>query len=156
VTDIDAVPFEASYLRESGGRRPATPARQSFWAASTQGRGTQTLDWHMKDGDWSVVVMNADGSRGVAADVSAGAKISFLDELGWISIATGGALMTGALGLTVLGVRPPRNRPPHAQVGGWHRQPPDSTQSTTAHQGARPGRAPVLRALPWCGQGKRR
>lgn len=118
LTDLDAVPFEASYRRESGDRRPATPARESFWAASTQGRGIQALDWRVKDGDWSVVVMNADGSRGVAADVSAGAKIPFLDELGWTAIGVGGALLIGALTLTVLGVRPPRNRPPRVQVGG--------------------------------------
>ena len=117
LTDLDAVPFEASYKRESGDRRPAAPAQESFWAVSTQGSGTQTLDWRVKDGDWSVVVMNADGSRGVAADVSAGAKIPFLDELGWTAIGVGGALLIGALALTVLGVRPPRNRPPHAQVG---------------------------------------
>ena len=47
VTEVDAFPLEASYQRESGKRRPAAPAEQSFWAASTQGRGTQTLDWRM-------------------------------------------------------------------------------------------------------------
>ena len=121
VTDLDADPFgrvEASYQRESGNRRPAAPGRESFWAAATQGRGTQTLDWRVKDGDWSVVVMNADGSRGVAADVTAGAKIPFLEELGWSAIGGGGALLTGALALIVLGLRPPRNRPPHVHVGG--------------------------------------
>jgi hypothetical protein len=116
VTDVDADPFEASYQRESGSRRPAAPAEQSFWAASTQGRGTQTLDWRVDDGNWSVVVMNADGSRGVAADVSAGAKLPFLDELGWSALGGGGALLIGALSLIVLGARPPRNRPPQVQV----------------------------------------
>jgi len=70
------------------------------------------------DGDWSVVVMNADGSRGVAADVSAGAKLPFLDEVGWSAIGGGSALLIGAAALIVLGVRSPRNRPPHAPVGG--------------------------------------
>jgi hypothetical protein len=118
VTDVDANPFEASYQRESGSRRPAAPAQESFWAASTQGRGTQTLDWRVDDGDWSVVVMNADGSRGVAADVSAGAKLPFLDEVGWSAIGGGSPLLIGAAALIVLGVRSPRNRPPHAPVGG--------------------------------------
>ena len=62
--------------------------------------------------------MNADGSRGVAADVSAGAKVPFLNELGWSAIGVGGALLSGALALTVLSARPPRNRPPQAQLGG--------------------------------------
>jgi hypothetical protein len=118
VTDVDADPFEAAYQRESGNRRPAAPAQESFWAASTQGRGTQTLDWRVDDGDWSVVVMNADGSRGVAADVSAGAKMPFLDELGWSALGGGGTLLIGALAMIVVGARPPRNRPPQVQVGG--------------------------------------
>jgi hypothetical protein len=123
VTDLDtnlfegSDPFEASYLREPGERRPGAPEKQSFWAASAQGRGTQTLDWQLEDGDWSIVLMNADGSRGVAADVSAGAMLSFLDELGWSAAGVGGGLLLLALTLTVLGVRPPRNRPPQAPAG---------------------------------------
>ncbi|MEA2420099.1 MAG: hypothetical protein QOE60_2305, partial [Thermoleophilaceae bacterium] len=101
VTDVNSDPFKASYRRESGNRRPAAPAQESFWAASTQGHGTQKLDWRVKDGNWSVVVMNADGSRGVAADIRAGAKISFLDELGWSALGAGGALLIGALTLIV-------------------------------------------------------
>jgi hypothetical protein len=115
VTDVDAFPFEASYLAEPGSRRPAAPAGKSFWAVSTQGRGTQTLDWRVQDGDWSVVVMNADGSRGIAADVRAGAKLPFLDELGVSALGVGGALLIGAIVLTVLGLRSPR-RPPQGQV----------------------------------------
>ena len=124
VTDVDAFPFEASYLSEPGSRRPAAPTRKSFWAASTQGRGTQTLDWRVRDGDWSVVVMNADGSPGVATDVRAGAKLPFLDELGVSAIGVGGALLIGAIVLTALGVRSPR-RPAQTQA-----QPRDSVAAT--------------------------
>ena len=115
VTDVDAFPFEASYLAQPGSRRPAAPAQKPFWEVSTQGRGTQTLDWRVRDGDWSVVVMNADGSRDVAADVRAGAKLPFLDELGVSAIGVGGALLIAAIVLTVLGVRSPR-RPSQSQV----------------------------------------
>src|ERR671915_2088229 len=66
VSDVDSWPFEASYdeSRVAGDRRPAPPGEQRIWAASVQGAGTQTLKWDVEDGDWSVVVMNADGSRG--------------------------------------------------------------------------------------------
>jgi len=38
----------------------------------------KTLTWKVRAGDWSVVLMNADGSRGVTADIDLGAKLSFL------------------------------------------------------------------------------
>jgi hypothetical protein len=113
VSDVDSWPFEVSYDERAvaGDGRPAPPATQSIWAASAQGAGTQTLDWDVQHGDWSVVVMNADGSPGVDADVSAGAKLPFLSELGWTATGTGAVLLIAAAGLLVLGIRPPRNRP---------------------------------------------
>ncbi len=53
---------------------PSHPPTRNIWAASQQGSGTQTMNWEIEDGDWSVVVMNADGSLGVDADISAGAE----------------------------------------------------------------------------------
>jgi hypothetical protein len=117
VTDVDYDPFEADYVSRDGAKKPAAPADQSIWVASTQGAGTQTLDWEADDGDWSIVVMNADGSAGVAADIDAGAKVPFLAEIGWGGIGGGVLLLLTAAGLLVLGGRPPRNRPGAAPMG---------------------------------------
>jgi hypothetical protein len=105
VEDINYEPFEASYRHQPGVRGPAAPGSERIWAASAQGTGTQTLEWEAEDGDWSVVVMNADGSRGVQADVSAGVKLPFLDELGWSAIGSGTLLLLTAAGLLVLSLR---------------------------------------------------
>jgi hypothetical protein len=113
VSDVDYSPFHASYREHGGDHRPALPANQGFWAASAHGSGTQTLAWDLKDGDWSIVVMNADGSRGVDTDISAGAKFPFLATLGWISLAGGLVLGIIAGTLIYLGARTPR--PPKAQ-----------------------------------------
>ncbi len=111
VSDVDSWPFEGSYDERTvaGDRRPAAPGKQPIWAASAQGPRTQTLDWDVEDGDWSVVVMNADGSRGVDAEVEAGAKVPFLAEIGWTATGTGAVLLIVAAGLLVLGIRRPRN-----------------------------------------------
>ena len=106
VTEIDSSPFEAHYSRRDGDATPAAPASRGFWAASAHGAGPQTLTWDVDDGDWSVVVMNADGSPGVSADINAGARIGFLDEAGWIAIGTGTVLLVLAAGLLYVGVRP--------------------------------------------------
>ncbi|HWT24072.1 MAG TPA: hypothetical protein VN213_11250, partial [Solirubrobacteraceae bacterium] len=83
VTDLDYAPFHADY-RDHAGARPSTPpSRQAFWTASAQGTDTQTVRWDVEQGSWTVVVMNADGSAGVDAGISAGAKVPFLAPVGW-------------------------------------------------------------------------
>ena len=112
VSDVDSWPFDADYEEHAiaGERKPAPPAKQPIWTASAQGAGTQTLEWDVEDGDWSVVVMNADGSRGVDAEVEAGAKVPFLAEVGWTAAGTGAFLLIAAAALLVAGIRTPRYR----------------------------------------------
>jgi hypothetical protein len=103
VTDVDYDPFDPSY-RDFDGSAPARPAEQDFWVASSQGGGSQTLDWKAREGDWSVVVMNQDASAGVDVGVKAGAKLGFLEPLGYgllgiglLVLAAGGALIAGGV-----------------------------------------------------------
>lgn len=111
VTDIEDGPFSSFHVtyRDHGGSvEPAAPAEQRFWAASAQGTGSQAMTWKVRDGDWSVVVMNADGSAGVDARVRAGAEVPFLAPAGWITLGGGLVLLAGAGGLLYLGIRKPR------------------------------------------------
>jgi hypothetical protein len=109
LTDVDYSPFDPTYRSARGEQRPATPAAQDFWAAKASGDGTRTLSWDVRDGDWSVVVMNADGSAGVDAAVSAGAEMPWLDEAGWTAIGGGLLILAVASGLIYVGVRRPRD-----------------------------------------------
>jgi hypothetical protein len=107
VTDVSYSPFRADYRTQGAGGRPALPADQRFWAASAHGPGKQTLTWDVEHGSWSVVVMNADGSRGVDAGVSAGANVPILPAIGWGALGGGLVLLVAAGGLVALGVRKP-------------------------------------------------
>ncbi len=89
VTDLNG--RHPSYSRRPGGAPSGPPESQTFWAASASGAGEQTLEWEPEDGDWRAVVMNADATRGVSADMSIGAE---LDSVLWIGI---GLLIAGAL-----------------------------------------------------------
>ncbi len=51
------------------------PVSQGFWVAAVNGTGTQTLEWEIMSGRYSAVLMNADGSSPVEAEVSLGIKI---------------------------------------------------------------------------------
>jgi hypothetical protein len=105
LTDVDYSPFDPTYRDHAGAGAPGVPSRQGIWVASTHGPGTQTLNWDVEDGRWSVVVMNADGSRGVDAGVSAAAKIDWLDTAGWALLGAGVLLGAGAAALIVAGSR---------------------------------------------------
>jgi hypothetical protein len=133
VEEIDFDPFRVTYLPVTGGAPQGPPTEQRFWAASTSGVGTQTLTWKVREGDWSVVLMNSDGSRGVAADIDVGAKMSFLL---WVAIGVllGGVLVTGgSTALIVLAARTRRPQPsppvpPTAGAGSGNAptpEPPD-------------------------------
>jgi hypothetical protein len=105
VRDLDFDPFRVEYRRHAGGEPPGPPGEQTFWAASASGPGTQRATWEAESGEWTVVVMNADGSRGVATDLSAGAEANFLIWLAIGLLVAGALLLAGGVLLIYLGAR---------------------------------------------------
>jgi hypothetical protein len=72
------------------GSAPVTlPGAQDFWVARTSGTGEQTLTWKVRSGNWRVIVMNADGTRGVASELSIGASFPHLLTIGSAALAAG-------------------------------------------------------------------
>jgi hypothetical protein len=120
VEDINLDPFRVEYRPIAGGPPQAPPTAQHFWAVSASGMGTQTVTWKVREGDWSVVLMNADGSRHVVADIDLGAKLSFLLWLAIGLLVAGALVLAGSIALIVLAARrrqaPPV--PPPATAGG--------------------------------------
>jgi hypothetical protein len=108
ITDVSYPDFDADYDAQPGAERPASPAAQDFWAASVDGAGPQTLTWDVEDGDWSIVVMNADASRGVDARISAGAEAPLMAPLGWGMTIAGLLVLAFAAGAAVVAARVPR------------------------------------------------
>ncbi len=83
----------------TAGGPPATlPGQEPLWVARASGTGPQELVWTPAAGDWAVVVMNADGSKPVVADLSFGATAPGLRAVWTGLFASGGAaLVLGAL-----------------------------------------------------------
>jgi hypothetical protein len=67
VTDFEVEPWSLDKSRRGGSARPKPPATQSFWVAKSSG-SSAAIDWKVRDGNYRVVVMNADGSRGVQTE----------------------------------------------------------------------------------------
>jgi hypothetical protein len=76
--------------------------------ASVSGSGEQTLDWTIETGEWALVIMNADGSPGVSADVRLGVLApSALFPIGLASLVVGlVAAIGGGRLITSLPARP--------------------------------------------------
>ena len=105
----DGVP---SY-REVAGTAPATaPVDATIWAAQSSGAGTQSVVWPIEPGDWAVVVMNADASSGVAADLAVGATFPGLGLVVGAMAAVAACLLVTAIILMVAALRARTRRPP--------------------------------------------
>jgi Domain of unknown function (DUF4389) len=112
VTDIGKDP---EYSDRAGGAPTSPPGGQDFWVASTSGPGEQTLEWEPEDGSWSAVVMNSDGSRGVASELSIGAELDAALWVGILLLVVGAVLAALAALAITAGAR--RKRAARSSVG---------------------------------------
>ena len=129
VDDVEFDPFRVDYRLRPGTRAPAPPDAQRFWVASAAGEGRQTVEWDVDSGRWSLVVMNADAARGVAADVELGVRVGILLGVG-IGLLVGGLVILGAgVTMIVFGAR-----------GGGGGSPADAAGAEPGSGVAPPGR----------------
>jgi hypothetical protein len=112
---IDSTGDAPAYRRSSGQTVIAPPTEQSFWVESATGNGTQRLDWTATSGLWAAVLMNTDGSPGVAAEATVGAKAGFVLPLAMILLGLGAATTAAAVLLIVVGAAGHR---PHRPLTG--------------------------------------
>lgn len=108
ITDVRISPFRVQYRDTFGSGGPAPPSEQGFWATSAAGPGTQEVTIELLSGDWELVIMNADASIGVSANVQAAFNSTLLGQLprglwlsGVIALLIGAGLIT--LGAILLG-----------------------------------------------------
>jgi len=92
---VDA--FKVTYVDHAGTVDPGRPAREPFWAAGVSG-ASKPLSWKLRSGKWSIVMMNADGSRNVAATIGVGVKVPAALWAG-IGLSLFGVALLAAAGL---------------------------------------------------------
>jgi hypothetical protein len=110
VADVDWHPLHVDYMNHRGAGRPVRPEEKRFWVASAGRAGSQVVNWALKRGKWSVVVMNADASPRVFAELSVGADIGWLIWLIVGLLAAGTLVLFGGALLIFFGVRSPPQR----------------------------------------------
>ncbi|MFB3098759.1 MAG: DUF4389 domain-containing protein [Acidimicrobiia bacterium] len=96
---------DIKYRGIAGTASPAPPAEQGFWVASASGVGTQELIWDFSEGTWAAVLMNADASPGILAEVTVGVRSGALLAVAIGMLVIGGLLLAGAVAIIVLAAR---------------------------------------------------
>jgi len=120
ITNVNFSPFRLTSTTVDGGSRPAAPGDQSFWVARATGADPQ-LRWKIADGDYKVVVMNADASQGLNLQARIGIKAPVLGGVG-IGLLIGGIVVAlGGIALLIWGIRTRRRNDPQDLVntGGY-------------------------------------
>jgi hypothetical protein len=106
IKDINERPFRVDVQRQDGFPFAEPPEDESFWIASATGTDPK-LEWNVTEGDYRVVMMNADGTPGPSAEARFGVQVEGLRGLG-IGIIVAGALATLlGLGLLLWGILTP-------------------------------------------------
>ena len=93
-TRFDAA--QSDFRLHEGGAPAAPPSSKHFWVAHSLGSGTKTLSWAPANGNFRIVVMNANGSSGVHTQLAVGARFP---HLLWIGVGVLGA----GVGLLLIG-----------------------------------------------------
>lgn len=102
ISDVNVNPVRIDYAEHAGRAPEVPPGEQTFWELSDSGTGTRTLEWQLATGDWTVVVMNADGSPGVRADLDLGGTLPVLRGVTIGLFIAGGLLVIGGAVLILL------------------------------------------------------
>ena len=111
--DFEVRPFDASYERVPGGAPASAPGTQTFWVADDSG-SSPSVTWDVSSGDWSVVVMNADGSAEVQSVLSVGATLPIVRSAGLGIVIAGGLALVIGIAMVVAAVMIGRKRTEHA------------------------------------------
>jgi hypothetical protein len=91
---------------EKAGTAPAAmPSRANLWDAHATGPGTQTVVWPVRSGDWTVVAMNANGSRPVSVHVNVAATLPALPWIASCLLAGGIIVLAAGILLLVIPIR---------------------------------------------------
>ena len=103
VIDLELSRFVLNTVRQPGSLPAEAPAEQGFWLATAQTTALADLTWETQDGNYSVVIMNADGSARVSTKVGAGVGLPGSSVLWKLVIVGGAAFVIAGIGVIALG-----------------------------------------------------
>jgi hypothetical protein len=141
-TDFELDPYVLTLARRAGTQTTATPpTEQDFWVASATGTGEVDLSWAAQDGNYRVVLMNADGTAGVNSRLSVGVGLGGMFGLS-LGLLIGGVVLILLAVALLVATRP---RPVQFPVGPQYVTPSGGAPAWPPPAGAA---APTWPAAP--------
>jgi len=108
IVDVE-VNGDVDYRVIPGEAVPAPPTDQTFWAASVAGMDEELI-WDLAEGEWTAVLMNADGASGIVADVTVGLRSGALVVVALVLLLVGAMLTAIAVAIILIAVRRPADQ----------------------------------------------
>lgn len=105
VTDLELSPFALDTRMDNGAATAQAPGSETFWVASAQSVTEAQLSWALEEGDYEIVVMNADGSAGIITAAEIGASLPSSTGLWILVTAIGVLIMLGGSAAMIAGAR---------------------------------------------------
>jgi len=105
VTRVDVPSAELTTRSVPGDRTPEPPADQPFWVARAGGAGAGSIEWTLDRGEWTFVVMNADGSPGIDVHGTATVDLPVLGTVTIVVLVLGIPALVGGVLLIVSALR---------------------------------------------------
>jgi len=109
VTNLDVDPYALTGALHDGRANAVAPTSQRFWwVAEANSTHTAEIKWKVRDGQYRVVIMNANGQRGLATTTEIGITIPSIAAYSLAALALG--LLIAGGGTTLL-IRTNRQHP---------------------------------------------
>jgi hypothetical protein len=124
----------------TGSNVAGAPTAETFWTVSSTGTGTQEVTWEATSGRWTAVLMNADGSPGIRADVEVGARSGAVVPVALTLLVVGAVLSAVAIALIVFAAA---GRPVDRSAPSATPTPPTGDAGVAGVAGPVPSVAPV-------------
>lgn len=105
ITEVEFEPLRFEGVDSPGTRPAGSPTERTFWSANATGVGRQELNWPVARGEHTLVIMNAEGTPGVAVEADVGVKLPYLRGFGIGLMAFGVVLLIAGISMVVLPLR---------------------------------------------------
>jgi hypothetical protein len=109
ITNLTVEPYAITAIRHGGRANAQPPTIQRFWVARASSTRVAGINWKVRDGQYRVVIMSANGHRGFATTSTLAITIPNIGRYALAGLLVGLLVVVGGTALLIRATRQPRN-----------------------------------------------